>query len=109
MDNGKGRIRLGEHVTPVQKGLVLIWASGILSLKVITASSEVILSQLGSCSWTSRLMRTKAKIYCLCIASLFCCHEIWLECGFLFFYFFFFFLRDLSNIFCIIIRFLNKS
>lgn len=41
----------------------------IIALKVINACSEVILSQLGLCSWASRLMRTRAKYYCQCIAT----------------------------------------
>lgn len=41
----------------------------IIALKVITACLEGILSQLGLCSWASRLMWTKAKSYCQCIAT----------------------------------------
>lgn len=41
----------------------------IIAPKVITACLEVILSQLGLCSWASRLMWTEAKSYCQCIAT----------------------------------------
>lgn len=41
----------------------------IIAPKVITACLEAILSQLGLCSWASRLMWTKAKSYCQCIAT----------------------------------------
>lgn len=47
---------LGECVASV-KGLspdLDLW--NIIALKVINAGSEVILSQLGLCSWASRLM-----------------------------------------------------
>lgn len=64
----------------------------IIAPKVITACLEAIPSQLGLCSWASRLMWTTAKSYCQCIATQNDTHSAVMKSALdvlLFFFFFF--------------------